>query len=288
MIFLSGHSHWAGIKHRKAAQDAKKGVAFQKLIKDVIAAAKAGGGDPNSNFRLKVAIDRARAGNVPVDNIERVPHGSKRPSIDGGFSGFCPLWMYRIDDGTLRCGYSRKQCGFSLDEEAASKLLARMFPRKGSILVPEGFVAVTVENGRSAIVLDNRTPEQLAEPVPGLGLESIESEPDCGSASAPKAPVRLESGLWHHEACLVCGNPFDSKSKFSKYCCRDHKKYAYYHPEEFPHTDGARSFGEAVCPECGKTFTKHTTMQTFCTPACQKVYASKHRDKKKRPKTEEV
>ena len=71
MIFLSGHSHWAGIKHRKAAQDAKKGVAFQKLIKDVIAAAKAGGGDPNSNFRLKVAIDRARAGNVPVDNIER-------------------------------------------------------------------------------------------------------------------------------------------------------------------------------------------------------------------------
>lgn len=71
MIFLSGHSHWAGIKHRKAAQDAKKGVAFQKLIKDVIAAAKAGGGDPNSNFRLKVAIERARAGNVPVDNIER-------------------------------------------------------------------------------------------------------------------------------------------------------------------------------------------------------------------------
>ena len=68
---MSGHSHWAGIKHRKAAQDAKKGVAFQKLIKDVIAAAKAGGGDPNSNFRLKVAIDRARAGNVPVDNIER-------------------------------------------------------------------------------------------------------------------------------------------------------------------------------------------------------------------------
>lgn len=71
MIFLSGHSKWANIKHRKAAQDSKKGVAFQKLVKIIIAAAKAGGGDPNSNFRLKVAIDRARAGNVPVDNIER-------------------------------------------------------------------------------------------------------------------------------------------------------------------------------------------------------------------------
>ena len=68
---MSGHSKWANIKHRKAAQDSKKGVAFQKLVKNVIAAAKAGGGDPNSNFRLKVAIDRARAGNVPVDNIER-------------------------------------------------------------------------------------------------------------------------------------------------------------------------------------------------------------------------
>ena len=68
---MSGHSKWANIKHRKAAQDAKKGVAYQKLTKNVIAAAKAGGGDPNNNFRLKVAIERARAGNVPVDNIER-------------------------------------------------------------------------------------------------------------------------------------------------------------------------------------------------------------------------
>lgn len=68
---MSGHSKWANIKHRKAAQDSKKGVAFQKLVKNIIAAAKAGGGDPNSNFRLKVAIDRARAGNVLVDNIDR-------------------------------------------------------------------------------------------------------------------------------------------------------------------------------------------------------------------------
>ncbi len=71
MIRLSGHSKWANIKHRKAAQDAKKGAAFQKLVKAVIAAAKAGGGDPNANFRLKVAIDRAKEGNVPNDNIDR-------------------------------------------------------------------------------------------------------------------------------------------------------------------------------------------------------------------------
>lgn len=68
---MSGHSKWANIKHRKAAQDSKRGVAFQKLVKVIIGAAKAGGGDPGTNFRLKVAIDRARAANVPVDNIER-------------------------------------------------------------------------------------------------------------------------------------------------------------------------------------------------------------------------
>ncbi|MDL2264751.1 YebC/PmpR family DNA-binding transcriptional regulator [Synergistaceae bacterium OttesenSCG-928-I11] len=68
---MSGHSKWANIKHRKAAQDAKKGVAYQRLTKNIIAAAKAGGGDPNANFQLKVAIDRAKAGNVPNDNIDR-------------------------------------------------------------------------------------------------------------------------------------------------------------------------------------------------------------------------
>lgn len=68
---MSGHSKWANIKHRKAAQDAKKGAAYQRLTKNIISAAKAGGGDPNANFLLKVAIERAKAGNVPNDNIER-------------------------------------------------------------------------------------------------------------------------------------------------------------------------------------------------------------------------
>ncbi|MDR1472803.1 MAG: YebC/PmpR family DNA-binding transcriptional regulator [Synergistaceae bacterium] len=74
---MSGHSKWANIKHRKAAQDAKKGAAYQRLTKNIIAAAKAGGGDPSANFQLKVAIDRAKEGNVPMDNIERaVKRGS--------------------------------------------------------------------------------------------------------------------------------------------------------------------------------------------------------------------
>jgi YebC/PmpR family DNA-binding regulatory protein len=71
VIFLSGHSKWANIKHRKAAQDAKRGNLFQKLVRAIIVAAKEGGGDPSMNMRLKTAIERAKAVSVPTDNIIR-------------------------------------------------------------------------------------------------------------------------------------------------------------------------------------------------------------------------
>lgn len=68
---MSGHSKWANIKHRKAAQDAKRGNLFQKLVRAIIIAAKEGGGDPGMNMRLKTAIERAKAVSVPMDNITR-------------------------------------------------------------------------------------------------------------------------------------------------------------------------------------------------------------------------
>ncbi|MBQ7560057.1 MAG: YebC/PmpR family DNA-binding transcriptional regulator [Synergistaceae bacterium] len=68
---MSGHSKWANIKHRKAAQDAKRGNLFQKLVRAIIIAAKEGGGDPAMNMRLKTAIERAKAVSVPNDNITR-------------------------------------------------------------------------------------------------------------------------------------------------------------------------------------------------------------------------
>ncbi len=68
---MAGHSKWANIKHRKAAQDAKRGNLFQKLVRAIIIAAKEGGGDPAMNMRLKTAIERAKAVSVPMDNIVR-------------------------------------------------------------------------------------------------------------------------------------------------------------------------------------------------------------------------
>ena len=68
---MSGHSKWATIKHAKGIADAKRGKLFTKFIKEISIAARMGGGDPNSNPRLRTIIIKARAANMPKDNIER-------------------------------------------------------------------------------------------------------------------------------------------------------------------------------------------------------------------------
>lgn len=68
---MSGHSHWAGIKHKKAANDAKRGKVWSKLAKIIIMAARRGGGDPGANLSLRYAIDKAKAANMPKDTIEK-------------------------------------------------------------------------------------------------------------------------------------------------------------------------------------------------------------------------
>ncbi|MBM4025518.1 MAG: YebC/PmpR family DNA-binding transcriptional regulator [Planctomycetes bacterium] len=68
---MSGHSHWATIKHKKGAADAKRGRLWSKIARMIIVAAKAGGGDPNSNLTLRYAIDKAKGANMPKDTIEK-------------------------------------------------------------------------------------------------------------------------------------------------------------------------------------------------------------------------
>ncbi|HZY31095.1 MAG TPA: YebC/PmpR family DNA-binding transcriptional regulator [Candidatus Methylomirabilis sp.] len=68
---MSGHSKWAGIKHKKAKVDAQRGRAFTKVIREITVAARVGGGDPAGNPRLRLAIDKAKAVNMPQDNIQR-------------------------------------------------------------------------------------------------------------------------------------------------------------------------------------------------------------------------
>ena len=71
---MSGHSKWHNIRLRKGAQDAKRGNLFTKLAKEIIMAAKSGGGNPDTNLRLRLAIQKARENSMPQDNIKRNIH----------------------------------------------------------------------------------------------------------------------------------------------------------------------------------------------------------------------
>ncbi|MBI2573962.1 MAG: YebC/PmpR family DNA-binding transcriptional regulator [Candidatus Wildermuthbacteria bacterium] len=68
---MSGHSHWSGIKHKKGLADAKRSKVFSKFAQEITLAAKEGGGDPSFNAKLRTVIDKAKAMNMPADNIER-------------------------------------------------------------------------------------------------------------------------------------------------------------------------------------------------------------------------
>ncbi len=93
---MSGHSHWAGIKHRKGINDAKRAKVFTKLARPVTIAAREGGGNPDTNFKLRLAIDRARAFNMPRENIDRAIQRGTGELKDGSqieelvYEGFAP------------------------------------------------------------------------------------------------------------------------------------------------------------------------------------------------------
>ena len=92
---MAGHSKWANIKHRKEAQDNKKGQIFTKIARELTVAAKIGGGDPASNSRLRLALDKARASNMPKDNVERAVkkgtgEGNDQIFEDITYEGYAP------------------------------------------------------------------------------------------------------------------------------------------------------------------------------------------------------
>jgi len=93
---MSGHSHWATIKRKKGAADAKKGKIFTRIAREIVLAAREGGGDPGMNVRLELAIDKAKAANMPKDSIERAIKRGTGEDKDGAdfeeilYEGYAP------------------------------------------------------------------------------------------------------------------------------------------------------------------------------------------------------
>ncbi len=144
---MSGHSKWATIKRKKGAADAKRGKMFTKLIKEITIAAREGGGDPGGNPRLRLAIDNAKAANMPADNIERAIKKATG-ELEGVtyhelvYEGYGPagvaLMVEVATDNKNRTvadiRHSFTRYGGSLAETGA---VAWMFERKGIISLPE-------------------------------------------------------------------------------------------------------------------------------------------------------
>ena len=143
---MSGHSKWANIKHKKESADKKRGVVFTKLARAITVAAREGGGDPNSNFTLRLALDKARAGNMPRDNIDRAvargAGGDKNDALERiTYEGYGPhgsaiLVAVTTDNRNRTVGelrYQFNKYGGSLGEGGS---VAWQFEQRGVISIP--------------------------------------------------------------------------------------------------------------------------------------------------------
>ena len=142
---MSGHSHWATIKHKKGAIDAKRGKLWSKLSRAIIIAASNGGGDPNMNLKLRYAIDKARAVSMPKDNIERAikrgtgeteGHHLEEITYEGyGPGGVAVLVDMLTDNRNRTAGEIRKIFERGGGKMGSAGYVAFLFERKGMFFV---------------------------------------------------------------------------------------------------------------------------------------------------------
>src|SRR3974377_1933170 len=143
---MSGHSHWATIKHKKGAIDAKRGKLWSKLSRAIIIAARHGGGDPNMNLKLRYAIDKARQVSMPKDNIDRaIKRGTgemegmvfEEITYEGyGPGGVAILVDVTTDNRNRTNSEVRKIFDRSGGKMATAGAVAYQFERKGVFSVP--------------------------------------------------------------------------------------------------------------------------------------------------------
>ena len=148
---MSGHNKWANIKHRKAAQDAKRSQLFTKLIRELTVAAREGGGDPNSNPRLRSAIERAREANMPKETIEKaIKRGTGELEgvqyVEVMYEAFAPggvaVLIRALTDNKNRTAQElRHVLSKNGGNMAESGSVGWIFERKGLITVPAGQIA---------------------------------------------------------------------------------------------------------------------------------------------------
>ena len=212
---MAGHSKWKQIKRKKAVTDAKRGAAFTKVIREITIAAKQGGGDPAGNPRLRVAIDAAKAENMPMDNIERaIKKGTgelegvtyEEVTYEGYGPGGAAIFINVTTDNAnrtvaeIRHAFSRH--GGNL---GASNSVAWMFDRQAQIVLDasnvneDAAMEVALDAGADDMVKDGDTflitapPTQLHAVETQLKAKGIPIQ-SAEIALIPKNTVKVEGG----------------------------------------------------------------------------------------------
>lgn len=221
---MSGHSKWATIKRAKGATDAKRGALFTKLSREIIQAAKQGGGDPGMNFKLRLAVQRAKAANMPNDNIERAiakatGGGSDENLEEITYEGYGPggtamLLSVLTDNRNRTVAEIRHQfsrAGGNLGENGS---VAWQFEAKGLITVPvngsdpEELALQAIDAGAEDVevqgeVVEVKTePSALEEVRKALESAGLEIE-NADFAMVPKVTVELDEKGQHQALRLI-------------------------------------------------------------------------------------
>jgi YebC/PmpR family DNA-binding regulatory protein len=210
---MSGHSKWHTIKHKKGAADAKRGKIFTRIIKELTVAARNGGGDPDTNPRLRTIIAEAKANNMPRENIERaIRRGTgEEPGVsyeEINYEGYGPggaaiILDVLTDNKNRTVGELRHLLEKHGGNLAAAGAVAWMFDKKGYIVVPkeqakeDDLMAAVLDAGGDDLRDDDESWEVLSAPdafqavldaVKGLGIEPSAAE----VAMLPQNYLKLE------------------------------------------------------------------------------------------------
>ena len=168
---MAGHSKWHNIRHKKAKMDAKRGQLFTKLLREITVAAREGGGDPEFNPRLRIAIEKAKKANMPVENIERaIKRGTGE--LEGVsyeevvYEGYGPEGVAIIvecltDNRNRTTSEVRHLFTKHGGNMGASGCVSFLFEEKGIILVPKDSISeeelfeIAIESGAEDIIADD-------------------------------------------------------------------------------------------------------------------------------------
>jgi YebC/PmpR family DNA-binding regulatory protein len=212
---MSGHSKWATIKRAKGANDARRGALFTKLSREIIVAAKQGGGDPTANFKLRLAIQKAKANNVPNDNIDR----AIAKAVGGGAEDQLEEVTY---EGYGPGGAAILVATLTDNKNRTVSEVRHQFTRAGGNLGETGSVAWQFDpKGLISIPVNGGDADAIAMMAIDAGAEDVEILDDAIEVQTePSAlePVRkaLESGgiaIEHADFAMVPTNHIELDDK---------------------------------------------------------------------------